>query len=237
MKKYNLTDPVTIFDNGWGTMPNTVLFDKSVSSTAKLLYCYISSLCASTGICWATNAHFAEKFGISRRQVIRLIEEIDNYVVVGQNDKGKRGIKCFRLSDRGDKNVTGGVTKMSSLTDTNNIIIEKSMSETQKEQILALHKGYIKRFILDQDKLPYLTDSEREKELESALKQKYRLTPKRKATALARLKDAGYDMCKQAIINANKDPWNHGENKSGWKLDLYDYLFRNYEQVEKWANR
>lgn len=104
------------------------------------------------------------------------------------------------------------------------------------EQMNDLHKGYVIYFKINPDKYAYATPEERETLINDAIK-RYKLTDERKAKINTRLQDAGFDMCKRAILNANKSEWNHGANPSGWKMDLYKYLFRSYEQVEDWGSR
>lgn len=65
-----------ILNQGYGIMPNEVLFDEELPSTAKLLFCYLSSLCATTGYAWASNPHLAKKFSISERSVSRHIDSL-----------------------------------------------------------------------------------------------------------------------------------------------------------------
>jgi hypothetical protein len=48
-------------------MPNLVLFDNDLKDKEKLLYCYISSLCAKEGYCYASNTHLSEKLNVNRK--------------------------------------------------------------------------------------------------------------------------------------------------------------------------
>ena len=112
-----------------------------------------------------------------------------------------------------------------------------TLSETELQQISTIHRQYVLRFIIDQNRRDYAAPDELERLVDDAIKSQYRLTPKRKNTLHTRLKDCGYDMIKKALMNADKDPWMHGANERGWTMDLYEYLLRSYEQVEKWARR
>lgn len=64
---------------------------------------------------------------------------------------------------------------------------------------------------------------------------KYKLTDKRKAKLKARLKDAGFEMLKQAILNTSQSQFHNGDNDRGWRADL-DFIIRSYEQVERLAS-
>lgn len=83
-----------MLNKGYGLMPNTVLFDDDLSPSAKLLFVYISSLCAAEGYCWASNKHFAQRFGISESQISRLISSLKSYIVV---EKGRNQHRTIRI--------------------------------------------------------------------------------------------------------------------------------------------
>lgn len=80
-----------MLDQGYGIMPNVVLFDKDLSSTSKLVFVYISSLCAQQGYCWASNEHIASKFGISTSAVSRAIKQLSAYLDI-ENPKNERRV-------------------------------------------------------------------------------------------------------------------------------------------------
>lgn len=132
-----------------------------------------------------------------------------------------------------DKKTMDG--KLVHIVNTDKVNTNKYTDE-EKAQALELHKGFVKLFKLDHDNLQFLTDDERAQAFDTALKG-YKLTDKRMSKTVARLRDAGFDMCKKAIGNMDKSPWHHGDNPNNWKADLYEFLFRNYEQVEKWATK
>lgn len=54
-----------------------VLFNNDLTSTAKLVFCLVSSLCASSGVCNAGNEAIGEKLGIGERTVSRLVLELE----------------------------------------------------------------------------------------------------------------------------------------------------------------
>ena len=54
-----------------------VRYDPELSSTAKLLYCEITSLCKQKGYCWASNNHFAELFNLSPSTISRMVSLLE----------------------------------------------------------------------------------------------------------------------------------------------------------------
>jgi hypothetical protein len=71
-----------MLDEGYGIMPNKVLYDAALSPSAKLLFCAISSLCAQRGYCFASNAYLAGLFDVSEKQVSRNIAQLSPYLSV-----------------------------------------------------------------------------------------------------------------------------------------------------------
>lgn len=82
-----------MLNKGYGLMPNVVLFDDELSPSAKLLFVYISSLCALEGYCWASNGHLAQRFGISESQVSRLLASLGKYIEIKKGANQYRTIK------------------------------------------------------------------------------------------------------------------------------------------------
>lgn len=61
----------------WAVIPGHVLYDKDLSPSAKLLYGVVSALCSgeekTLGYCYAENATLAAWFGVSERQISRMV--------------------------------------------------------------------------------------------------------------------------------------------------------------------
>lgn len=88
---------LNIFSDGYGILPNKIGHDAKISSFAKLLYCDISSLCASKGYCWATNRYFAKIFNVSLRTVSRAIVELEPFLIIRNRQSSKRMIWVHNL--------------------------------------------------------------------------------------------------------------------------------------------
>lgn len=61
----------------YAVIPSDVRYDPDLRPNAKLLYGELTSLCNSTGYCWATNEYFAELYGLSVGTVSRLISQLE----------------------------------------------------------------------------------------------------------------------------------------------------------------
>lgn len=192
------------------------------------------------GKCFASNNTIAKVIGASPDSVGKSLARLQAAghakCIYEDDDKKirKQIITLVHMVSRVRPNEPRGLDQMD-YRDSNKENI--SLSETELQQIETIHRQYVLRFIVDQNRREYASPDELNKLIDEVIKQKYRLTPKRKKTLHIRLKDAGYDMIKRAIMNADNEPWMHGNNDRNWTMDLYDYLLRSYEQVEKWANK
>ena len=63
----------------------------------------------------------------------------------------------------------------------------------------------------------------------------FTLTRKRKKQILARLKTFSVSDIKRAVDNLYASSWHIGNNPSGWKATI-DFLIKNDEQIDTWAN-
>lgn len=86
--------------SGYGICFNEWLFDERIKSELALLI-YISSLGAKNGFCVATNKHFADKFNVSERTIIRQISKLEklNFISIDYEKVGsvitRRNINIF----------------------------------------------------------------------------------------------------------------------------------------------
>lgn len=99
--------------NYYAIIPAEVRYDKDLSSTAKLLYAEITSLCSKSGECWATNEYFSNLYSTSERTISRLLKLLKdkNYISIELIYKSKSKEiekRAIKLANVGiDKNVDG----------------------------------------------------------------------------------------------------------------------------------
>lgn len=60
----------------FAVIPATVLYDKTLSPAAKILYAQISGLCNKKGFCWAANSYFAKLHDVSDRSIQNWLAEL-----------------------------------------------------------------------------------------------------------------------------------------------------------------
>jgi hypothetical protein len=119
-----------------------VRYDKNLPDKAKLLYGEITALCNKEGYCWASNAYFAELYGVTTVSISRLISKLKQagYISVTliykekSKEVDKRIVRIVQ-TDPINKNVNTPIQKCvegtlkivkdnTTLNNTNNIISE-----------------------------------------------------------------------------------------------------------------
>jgi len=128
--------------------------------------------------------------------------------------------------------------KASSITVDYNSIYKHSENtddEATKKLIEDIYTGYLLNFKIDRQDFNN-SDKERKLMLMEDAKKKYKLTDKRRDKVRARLKDAGYEMVRSAIINCGKNDFYRGDNDRKWYATL-DWICNSYEKVEEWATK
>lgn len=212
---------MAILSKGYGMIPNEIIYNEELSSSAKVFFSCVSSHMAERGYCFASNGYLAEKMGVKPRQIQRWLEELAGYLYIYE-ENGKRRISLHE----GDaeqwgvsKKTRGGVKKD---THNNTSIISKKINK--------------------KDKAPK-EDSE-DKIFFYSLVQSLGLSPERTLFSperhkkmLARLKNFSHDQLIIAAKAIKADPFMQGRNDRGTKYGTIDYLVRNDEKLEYWINQ
>lgn len=125
-----------MLDQGYGIMPNKVLFDKELSDKAKLLFCFISSLCAEKGFCRAGNEYIAEKMWMSERTAREHIAILakQGYINLVVEKWNQRKITVWAVAE----SCHGGGENSPSIGGENlphNIIIKNNIKEKELEEL------------------------------------------------------------------------------------------------------
>lgn len=101
-----------MLNKGYGIMPNEILYNNEISSSAKVFFVCVASHMAEKGYCFASNNYLAERLSVKPRQIQRWLEDLAGYLFI-QEIKGKRQI-CFYPDDAekwGCQKRRGGVSK------------------------------------------------------------------------------------------------------------------------------
>ena len=130
--------------NYFAILPSNVRYHKELSPNAKLLFAEITALTNERGYCFASNAYFAELYGVSNKSISRWVSQLEKFgfievkftykkntkemaqrfiklTFVGM-DKNVRGVGT-KLSKGGDKNVPDNIYNIYNNNNTNNNIL------------------------------------------------------------------------------------------------------------------
>lgn len=97
-----------------------VRYDERLSSTEKLLYAEITSLCSKEGVCWASNNYFAKLYKLTPVHISRMIKKLCECGYIraeleykkGTREIKRRNIYLLTKMLRGiNINVKGGINK------------------------------------------------------------------------------------------------------------------------------
>jgi len=107
-------------------MPNEILFNENLKDKEKLLYCFISSLCAAEWYCWATNQYLADQLNVktpktklAKETISRFLSNLAKHGYLDIIEGQQRKIALTNWSRGVDKNIKGGMTKISRGVDKN----------------------------------------------------------------------------------------------------------------------
>lgn len=106
----------------YAVIPATVRYDERLKLLSRMLYGEITALCNERGYCWASNAYFAELYGMSIKSISRSISELKEcgYINVELQFKETKEVdkRIIRISNPMDKivatygqNCPGGMDK------------------------------------------------------------------------------------------------------------------------------
>lgn len=216
----------------YAVIPASVRYDEALPANAKLLFGEISALAGSTGECWASNKYFADLYKVKPTTVsewVSLLEASGHVSVVVDQSAGNR--RAIRIAIQKMPKTSSGKAEdpSSGKAEDNNTSVNNTFNK-QRHDIYRLYLWFFKtpQTLRDEAAFPgKLIDS---------VAGRYRLTPRRSEAIDRRLKDAGYNMLKAAIIGFGRDEFYTGGGNRGWVADLEQYICKNYENVEKGAN-
>lgn len=90
---------VTVMENNqeYIAIPTKIAFDKTLTTTAKLLYGEIAFLCVKEGFCWATNGYLARLFNVDNRTIQRALHDLKEKGYIFLNTYDKNVASCDKI--------------------------------------------------------------------------------------------------------------------------------------------
>lgn len=138
----------------YAVIPANVRYDKSLPSSAKLLYGEVSALCNQNGFCWAENCYFAELYDVSDRTIQAWINALVNSGYLYRNflltDDGKKTTKrCLSIVEMSPdfmgvrKKLRGGYEEnfMGGMKKTSPIILQENNTCEYNSTIRRVEEG------------------------------------------------------------------------------------------------
>jgi hypothetical protein len=128
-------------------MLNEILFDNRLSDKQKLLFCYVSSLCAEKWYCWATNKYIWDNLNATANTISTNLSKLNElwYINISIENWFDRKIKllgviknqqggCWKINRGGiEKSIHNNTSII--LQDNNNINITKSKDFDTKKRV------------------------------------------------------------------------------------------------------
>lgn len=171
----------TLHRGYYAIIPATIRYDKNITPNAKLLYAEITALCNEKGYCWASNAYFAELYGVSKTSISNWIsslqkngyisvdmiykensKEIQNRYIRILNDPMKEILMGYErnLKYPMKENFTDNTkiinnkkeyTSKDDITPKSKPIIETTTKKTKKAKDIVTMRGMINAFTQNED--------------------------------------------------------------------------------------
>jgi hypothetical protein len=93
----------------YAIIPAHIRYDALLPANAKLLYGELTALCNAEGYCWASNAYFAELYGVSKKSISNWITSLAKRGYISVEMKYKEG--TAEILDRYIRIVPEGIEK------------------------------------------------------------------------------------------------------------------------------
>ena len=133
----------------WSVIPTEVMLSNEISSTAKITYGIISSLCNEKGYCWASNDYLGKLLGKSGTRMSLIVKELSNAGLieseVEQNYKRKIKLEGVLRKLKGGvkENLKGGLRNLKEnsiieYNNNNNTITSEDKPRNDTQELLNM---------------------------------------------------------------------------------------------------
>lgn len=125
-----------MLDQGFGIIPNSVLYNNELTDKQKLLFCTISSLCAEKGYCRATNEYIGWMLNADKSTISRNISALQEkwFISIEIESNYQRKITLGKNAQGDMQKCVGGDTqKWVDINTSSKSIKEKEISELKQK--------------------------------------------------------------------------------------------------------
>lgn len=85
-----------VFSEGVVEIPKKILFDNTISSSAKILYGVLANTIGENKYCLINNQDISEIMGITKTQASRLFGQLERYLIIKDRTMPKRKISLIK---------------------------------------------------------------------------------------------------------------------------------------------
>lgn len=247
---------------GWFWDTNQV-FEAGLSTNAIVVRLYLARCADEAGQCFPSIATIAKKCSISRASVFRALTELEETGWLKRDQRIKNNAKTSNVytlltpseeiavtkeepSPIEEQGWSHSETGVVSQRDGGSLTERRGWSHSETGVVSQRDIEGLPNEGLPTEGLPnevYVSSSDNPTEIIDYFNEVWKdhyprgftVTDKRRKKINTRLKTFSVDDIKRAINNLHNSPWHIGNNPSGWKATI-DFLIRNDEQIDTWAN-
>ena len=135
---------IKMLENGYGIMPNKVLYDKELSDKEKLIYCVVSSLCAEKWFCWASNKYIWDMLDCKEWTISKAVSKLVSiWYLTSYVDRSKGNVRHLSIGTVKNHNTSCEISQDPSCEKSQDIItIDNNINNKEDDLFKQLWSAY-----------------------------------------------------------------------------------------------